>query len=692
MNNKSVIFRKFFWFGIMPILWIVVAKAISLRFLDRPVANVTPTRENIENVDRYVGEKNAWFDYRALFNLRQEIELLPAEQNGWREVMRVLGPRAFDRADLLDCVAWENFPTDERTKTWFEQTWVPLCEKFDIDPKKAPTTLKWLDLRAYLGKNGITGRETPLDKSPENVESLALYWENGRKNVGRATNEEIEACLERLERNPWTANRFPVAAKWIKENDELYRTLAEAVRAPKFGAWRVLSNALGRVDSTDSSDLKGIELIASMFLERANLRVASGELDGVVDDVEVLLRLARFQLDSNNRFLTDRLVGLALLESALSVGFYANPNAQPTVEQTNRWDLLWREFFNDYDFAAVLSRVVNSIRDGVALLTVQDICLRRRELGSVAELMAELTDSDSWKERARKKGKLDLSNKGFLFRATFDDAFMMQTTFDLFERLRDSLAKAEKMKFDPVELLDLPGAKKRTVEASIAATVFEAAVKPLENFAELLRRIACLTRMHMITNALLAYQQNVGTLPPAFSVDPREKPLLSWRVLILPYLGDEARELYGKFQLDEPWNSDANKQLENAMPKCFRCLNSVDSEETSYSVILGQEALFGYGGVVRDLDELRLRPDVYTNSQALIVERKTPVVWTRPDAELDAAACRDSFGKPDGVLSDGHKNALNVGVAGGAVFSQKTAQTPDETPRTEIIEALITGR
>ncbi len=45
------------------------------------------------------------------------------------------------------------------------------------------------------------------------------------------------------------------------------------------------------------------------------------------------------------------------------------------------------------------------------------------------------------------------------------------------------------------------------------------------------------------------------------------KPLLSWRVAILPYLEQQA--LYDKFHLDEPWNSPHNRTLLNQMPEIY---------------------------------------------------------------------------------------------------------------------------
>ena len=41
-------------------------------------------------------------------------------------------------------------------------------------------------------------------------------------------------------------------------------------------------------------------------------------------------------------------------------------------------------------------------------------------------------------------------------------------------------------------------------------------------------------------------------------------PLLSWRVHILPFI--EQQELYDRFKLDEPWDSEHNIKLLNEMP------------------------------------------------------------------------------------------------------------------------------
>ncbi len=58
-----------------------------------------------------------------------------------------------------------------------------------------------------------------------------------------------------------------------------------------------------------------------------------------------------------------------------------------------------------------------------------------------------------------------------------------------------------------------------------------------------------------------------GLLPLAATVGKDGKALLSWRVELLPYLGEN--ELYNQFKRDEPWDSPHNRQLLSKMPAVF---------------------------------------------------------------------------------------------------------------------------
>src|SRR5688572_9177285 len=58
--------------------------------------------------------------------------------------------------------------------------------------------------------------------------------------------------------------------------------------------------------------------------------------------------------------------------------------------------------------------------------------------------------------------------------------------------------------------------------------------------------------------ALHNYHDTIGKMPQDI-VDKDGKPLLSWRVHLLPYMEED--HIYKQFKLDEPWDSTTNKAL-----------------------------------------------------------------------------------------------------------------------------------
>lgn len=129
-----------------------------------------------------------------------------------------------------------------------------------------------------------------------------------------------------------------------------------------------------------------------------------------------------------------------------------------------------------------------------------------------------------------------------------------------------------------------------------------------------------------IGEAMYAYNDHAGRLPPAASQGARGRELLSWRVALLPYLGQG--ELYAKFRLDEPWDSPHNVALVRHMPKVYAHPCDPDAAargETYYRVFIGKGAPFD--------DEKGPRlPDAFRNgtSMFLVVAAPHPVPWTAP--------------------------------------------------------------
>ena len=82
-------------------------------------------------------------------------------------------------------------------------------------------------------------------------------------------------------------------------------------------------------------------------------------------------------------------------------------------------------------------------------------------------------------------------------------------------------------------------------------------------------RSRCVNNLKQIGLAMHNYHAMHKSFPPAYTVDKSGKPLLSWRVLILPFLEQDA--LYKEFHLDEPWDSAHNRALIERMPETYRC-------------------------------------------------------------------------------------------------------------------------
>ena len=135
-----------------------------------------------------------------------------------------------------------------------------------------------------------------------------------------------------------------------------------------------------------------------------------------------------------------------------------------------------------------------------------------------------------------------------------------------------------------------------------------------------------LTRMKAIATALNAYCDRYGTYPPASLVDPTGKPLLSWRVLILPFLG--YKDLHDEFALDQPWDSPLNLSLMQRMPEVFCSSNSPDAygtKQPNFVLLTGNATVFPPSGPLG-------RTQVTDSPTLLVVETGNGLLvgWTQP--------------------------------------------------------------
>jgi hypothetical protein len=118
------------------------------------------------------------------------------------------------------------------------------------------------------------------------------------------------------------------------------------------------------------------------------------------------------------------------------------------------------------------------------------------------------------------------------------------------------------------------------------------------------------------------------------------KPLLSWRVALLPYL--DQGELYKRFKLDEPWDSEHNRPLVKQIPEVFQIggAEAIAAGKTCAVLPIGEATAFPDGKGL----EFKHFTDGTSNT-ILIVEADDAhaVEWTRP-ADLAYGAARPLAG------------------------------------------------
>lgn len=148
--------------------------------------------------------------------------------------------------------------------------------------------------------------------------------------------------------------------------------------------------------------------------------------------------------------------------------------------------------------------------------------------------------------------------------------------------------------------------------------------------------------------------------------DGQGKPLLSWRVALLPFI--DQQPLYMQFDLDKPWDHPTNMKLVGKMPKTYM-VPGVEAKEgmTHYRSLVGPGPMFNTmlnpvamrGKFWAPRYNLATVPDGTSNT-IMVVEAAEPMIWTKPDdLRYDAKAPLPKFG----VRAEG----FHVAVGDGSV-------------------------
>ena len=101
---------------------------------------------------------------------------------------------------------------------------------------------------------------------------------------------------------------------------------------------------------------------------------------------------------------------------------------------------------------------------------------------------------------------------------------------------------------------------------------------------------AHIAKLGRLAEAFNAYHADHGHYPPAAVAGPDGKTLHSWRVELLPYLGEQ--NLFDEYKLDEPWDSEHNKPLVEKIPSIYSTSVWTQKGHSDYFVITGKGTLF----------------------------------------------------------------------------------------------------
>lgn len=175
--------------------------------------------------------------------------------------------------------------------------------------------------------------------------------------------------------------------------------------------------------------------------------------------------------------------------------------------------------------------------------------------------------------------------------------------------------------------------------------------------------IECTNNLRAVMIALHHYHNEFNSLPPAWTTDAEGNRLHSWRTLILPQLGYEP--LYRDIRLNEPWDSEYNRQFQLWMPREYACPADPDAAAlfyTSYMWVIGPDTISD-GPEARSL----VATTRGTSRSVGVVEVLATRCWMEPVDVPEADLAKGiNHSATEGVGSRHTPGGINVGMLDGS--------------------------
>jgi hypothetical protein len=185
--------------------------------------------------------------------------------------------------------------------------------------------------------------------------------------------------------------------------------------------------------------------------------------------------------------------------------------------------------------------------------------------------------------------------------------------------------------------------------------------------ASIRKQHECESNLKLIALAMHNYLGAHRSFPPAYLTDAQGTPLVSWRMLIIPYLDGSLPRWYGSWELhrDEPWDGPNNRKLHNETIAHYHC--PADDEgrptDTSYVAIVGPGTM--WPGAPMPPESMWWYSQ---NDTMLIVELKNSGIhWMEP-RDLEAVKRAPGVNPRTGVgISSNHRHGAFVCFANGSI-------------------------
>ncbi len=222
-----------------------------------------------------------------------------------------------------------------------------------------------------------------------------------------------------------------------------------------------------------------------------------------------------------------------------------------------------------------------------------------------------------------------------------------------------------------------------TINPSTAVPVAIAMLVPAVNSSRVAaRRAQSVNNLKQIGLALHNFHSSNNHFPGDIR-GKDGKPLLSWRVQILPFL--EQSGLFNEFKLDEPWDSPHNKALLERMPVTFAVPDAPAAPGmTFYRGFSGKRTIFD-PKVPKGVGIASITDG--TSNTIAVVEAKEAVPWTKPESDDPIRRGPRSRTKLQTL-----RNALGGHFTGGfnALFCDGSVRFIKDSINLMVLRALIT--